>query len=392
MQSWSPSSWSEFSYLQSVEYPNISTRDHVLQKLTQLPPLVTPEAIRQLSSSISRAEHRKAFLLQGGDCAESFQSCNEEVITKKLHIMQEMSVLLAKYLQKPIIQIGRIAGQFAKARSEETETRENVCLPSYRGDLINDAEFTLEARTPNPDRLLQGYHKSVAALCIIAAKKNHSNPFFTSHEALHLPYEQALTRQEADTHQWYLSSTHLPWIGVRTNGLNSAHIEFARGLMNPIGIKIGPQATPDWLYHVLSRLNPERQSGRILLITRFGAENLNQYLSPLIQLVQQEHFPVTWSCDPMHGNTKITESGLKTRKVETILQELQHTLTVHQQHGSYLGGVHLELTGEHVTECTGGTQDIQEHHLSDAYHSLVDPRLNDEQSLEIALRLGLMFT
>lgn len=392
MQSWSPSSWSKFSYLQSVEYPNTSARDHILQKLTQLPSLVTPQTIRQLSSSMSKAEHREAFLLQGGDCAESFENCNEEVIRKKLHIMQEMSVILAKYLQKPIIQIGRIAGQFAKARSEETETRQKISLPSYRGDLINDVDFTLEARTPNPERLLQGYHKSAETLRIIEAQKNYFEPFFTSHEALHLPYEQALTRQEAHTRQWYLSSTHLPWIGVRTNALNSAHIEFARGLINPIGIKIGPEATPDWLYHVLSRLNPKRESGRILLITRFGTENLTEYLSPLIQLVQQEHFPVTWSCDPMHGNTLLTESGLKTRKVETILQELQHTFKVHQQHGSYLGGLHLELTGDHVTECTGGSQGIEEHHLPDAYHSLVDPRLNYEQSLEIALQFGLMFT
>lgn len=391
MQSWSLSSWSQFSYSQDVEYPDLNARDQALRILEQRPPLIAPETIRKLKSYLAEAEHQRAFLLQGGDCAESFQDCNEEIISKKLRIMEEMSRILTEHLKKPVIQIGRIAGQFAKARSEITETRGESTLPSYRGDLIHAAAFTSQARTPDPKRLLQGYQKSAETLEIIAAHKNEPY-FFTSHEALHLPYEQALVRKEAHTNQWYLSSTHLPWIGVRTNYLNSAHLEFVRGLINPIGIKVGPHATPEWLFQVLSRLNPERESGRILLITRFGTTDLAAYLSPLIQLVQEQHFPVAWSCDPMHGNTRRTASGLKTRSVETILNELEQTLEVHQQHGSHLGGIHLELTGDHVTECTGGSQGLEEHHLCEAYHSLVDPRLNYEQSLELALKFGLMHT
>ncbi len=390
MHTWSLSSWTHYLCSQGIEYPDADARDIILKKLQHLPALITLKEIKQLTEYITKAQHQEVFLLQGGDCAESFQHCHPDVVKKKLKIMQQMSALLSNSLRKPIIQMGRIAGQFAKARSDDLETRQGITLPSYRGDLINGAEFTLEARVPNPARLLEGYDKSAQTLHMIQTQKNHPDSFFTSHEALHLPYEQALTRHDDETKQWYLSSTHLPWIGVRTNSINSAHLEFVRGVTNPVGIKIGPQATPDWLYEVLCRLNPHRLSGRILLITRFGTDSLSECLPPLISLVKQERFPVTWSCDPMHGNTKLTDSGLKTREVETILKELQHTLNLHQQHGSHLAGVHLELTGDNVTECIGGARGIQEHHLPHAYHSLVDPRLNYEQSLEVALQLGLM--
>jgi 3-deoxy-7-phosphoheptulonate synthase len=392
MQHWSPSSWSQFTCSHSIEYPDPQLQNQILQTLTASPPLVRLDAIQRLRMHLSQAEHQQVFLLQGGDCAESFSDCTTESIQKKLETMQKMSELLAKYLKKPTIQIGRIAGQFAKARSEKNETRDRVTLPSYRGDLINGPEFTPEARTPDPGRLLEGYRKSKQTLEIVARYHNLSYDFFTSHEALHLPYEQALTRQDQATRQWYLSSTHLPWIGVRTNFLNSAHLEFVRGIINPVGIKIGPQATPDWLYTVLSQLNPERQSGRVLLITRLGTHILDRILQPLIQLVRKERFPVTWSCDPMHGNTQMTSLGLKTRKIEMILEELKMTLELHQQEQSHLSALHLELTGESVTECIGGAEGFKDHHLPQAYRSLVDPRLNHKQSLEIALEFALMHT
>lgn len=390
MQSWSSSSWTQCPHTQSVTYPDPDAQFRALKTLQQLPPLVTAQSVLSLATYLEKAEQRKVFLLQAGDCAESFEDCKPEIVQKKLELMDQMSALLAKYLQKPIIQIGRIAGQFAKARTHHFETRENLTLPSYRGELINGLDFTAPARTPNPERLLQSYHNSAYVLSLLHAYPRTSLPFFTSHEALHLPYEQSLTRYEKRTQRWYLLSTHLPWIGVRTNDSEGAHIEFMRGISNPIGLKIGPDATPDWLYAVLSRLNPHRQSGRIVLITRFGAKKVETCLPPLIQLVKKEGFPVTWSCDPMHGNTTLTNTGLKTRAIETITEELESTLRLHQSTQGYLGGVHLELTAEHVTECIGGQQGLCEHDLKQAYRSLVDPRLNHGQSLEITSALGQM--
>ena len=337
--------------------------------------------------------------MQGGDCAESFQDCRTDVIQNKLKILLQMSHLLHRSMKKPIIPVGRIAGQYAKARSSDVETINGVTLPSYRGDLINSPGFNADAREPNPHLLLQGYHCASETLSIIrslltkkTASTRHPVDFFTSHEALHLHYEQALTRCNKPNGRWYNLSTHLPWIGMRTAHLDSAHLEFLRGVENPIGIKIGPQATPAWINAIVGRLNPKQEEGRILLISRMGAANIRAHLPPLIEAVKTLNTPVTWSCDPMHGNTETTHNGTKTRHFDNILLELQQALCIHRELGSHLGGVHFELTGENVTECIGGARGLTETDLSHAYHSLVDPRLNYEQSLEIAAQLSRQFS
>ncbi len=386
MESWSPSSWTQRPHAQHVIYPDTKAQSVVLQTLTELPPLVGIEEIRALKTCLEQVEQKKMFLLQAGECAETFQG---STVNQKLELIEKIAQLLGKSSLRKIVQIGRMAGQFAKARTEATETHAHLTLPSYRGDLINGFEFTQTSRTPNPTRLLDGYHHSQSTLNDIHAY-HQSTLFFTSHEALHLAYEQALTRYEDHTEEWFLRSTHFPWIGVRTQDPEGAHIEFIRGISNPIGLKIGPNATPEWLCHVLSRLNPTRQNGRILLITRFGASQVETCLPRLIQRVKEEGYPVAWSCDPMHGNTIRTKKGLKTRPIEAIIEELHATFSLHQIYNSHLGGVHLEMTHEHVTECIGGKQALNEDNLEKAYHSPVDPRLNAEQFLEIATVLSKM--
>lgn len=441
MQTWSPTSWLRYSYQQAPTYPDPVHLAAVVEQLTQLPPLVTSGEIKRLKHAIARAGRGEAFILQGGDCAESFADCRSDIITNKFKILLQMSLVLMHGMRKPIIRIGRIAGQYAKPRSSDYETINGVTLPSYRGDLVNSPEFTRLARIPNPDLLLKGYGCAAMTLNFIRAlldggfadlqhphqwdlrfiehskqaneyhailhsisnamtflksidglEDNHINnvDFFTSHEALHLHYEQALTRNLRDGH-WYDLSTHLPWIGMRTATLNSAHLEFLRGVQNPIGIKIGPNATTQWLTDVLQILNPNREEGRILLISRMGADHIDAHLPPLITAVQATNIPVTWSCDPMHGNTESTHDGIKTRHFDTILLELQRAVVIHRKMGSYLGGVHFELTGENVTECIGGARGLTAHDLKHDYQSLVDPRLNYEQSLEMAIQLSRQF-
>lgn len=425
MYPWSPVSWQNFIYEQAPHYPDVIHLMKIVERLKQLPPLVSKYEIEALKYSIAKAGRGDAFILQGGDCAETFKDCRSEIINNKLKILLQMSHILSRGIDKPIVQIGRIAGQYAKPRSSATETIKGITLPSYHGDLVNSALFEPRARIPNPNLLLQGYHCAAATLNYIRAALNKSfsdhNPslpcshlastesldltmlledfrrlncnkvdFYTSHEALNLHYEAALTRVFDE--RWYNLSTHLPWIGMRTAKLNSAHLEFLRGVQNPIGIKLGPEFTPELLLELLKIVNPQREEGRLLLITRLGAEHISQKLPPLINAVKAAHWPVTWSCDPMHGNTEITAEGIKTRHFDVILAELQQAVNIHQQMGSYLGGVHLELTGENVTECIGGACGLENTDLKRAYHSLVDPRLNYEQSLEIAIQLCCQFS
>ncbi len=441
MQKWSPSSWLQRSYLQAATYADEAQLKKVVEQLSLLPPLVTSSEIKQLRKEIARAGRGETFILQGGDCAESFNDCRAEIISNKLKILLQMSLILLHGLRKPIIRVGRIAGQYAKPRSSDCETINGITLPSYRGDLVNSPEFTQKAREPNPKLLLQAYNCSAITLNFIRslldsgfADLNHPHrwdlsfvehsiqkkeyqtlvksiadaldflvtidgiqssnlskvDFYTSHEALHLHYEQALTRQAEDG-LWYNLSTHLPWIGMRTAQVDSAHLEFMRGVQNPLGIKIGPSATPEWLAEVLTIANPDREEGRLLLYTRLGAQHINKLLPPLIEAVQKTNIPVTWSCDPMHGNTETTVDGIKTRHFDNILLELQQALEIHNSMGSYLGGVHFELTGDNVTECIGGARGLAADDLKKAYHSLVDPRLNYEQSIEMALQLSRQF-
>lgn len=440
MQAWSPTSWQQFSYQQAASYPDTNQVERVVDQLSVLPPLVTRNEIHYLKKAIALAGRGEAFILQGGDCAESFNDCRSEIIRNKLKIILQMSLVLLHGMRKPIIRIGRIAGQYAKPRSSDFETIAGVTLPSYRGDLVNSQQFDAESRLPNPKLMLKGYGCAAMTLNYIRSLltsgfadlnhpqqwdlrfvehsaqaeeyheivKNIANSlefleaidgvrsssinkvdFYTSHEALHLHYEQALTRQHDDG--WYNQSTHLPWIGMRTAQLDSAHLEFMRGIQNPIGIKIGPSASAEWLTEILHRANPLCEEGRLLLITRLGAKNIAALLPPLIETVKKSRIPVTWSCDPMHGNTETTNDGIKTRHFDNILSELQQALTIHHQMGSHLGGVHFELTGDNVTECIGGARGLNEADLKHAYHSLVDPRLNYEQSLEMALQLSRQF-
>lgn len=440
MHKWSPTSWQQHPYLQAARYTDQSQLDKVVRQLSVVPPLVTAGEITKLKSEIARAGRGEAFILQGGDCAESFNDCRSEIISNKLKILLQMSLVLLHGLRKPIIRIGRIAGQYAKPRSSDFETINGVTLPSYRGDIVNSPEFTAAAREPNSKLLLKAYSCSAMTLNFIrallnggfadlhhpqlwdmsfvehSAQKNEyqgivksiedaleflevidgvkasnlSNvDFYTSHEALHLHYEQALTRQING--EWYNCSTHLPWIGMRTAQLDGAHLELFRGIQNPLGIKVGPSATSEWLVDILHKVNPQHEEGRILLFTRLGAQNIERLLPPLIKAVRNSQIPVTWSCDPMHGNTETTADGTKTRHFDNILQELQLAVEIHQSLGSYLGGVHFELTGDNVTECIGGARGLDANDLKRAYHSLVDPRLNYEQSLEMAIQLSRQF-
>lgn len=437
MQQWHPHSWQQFKISQQARYSDQSELDSVIQELTQLPPLVGVEEIDDLKDKLASAAAGETFILQGGDCAELFSDCNAESITSKLKILLQMSLVLVHGLNKPVVKIGRMAGQYAKPRSVETETINGVSLPSYRGDLINGSNFNSQDRNPEPRRLLKGY--SFASLTLnyirtlvetkftdfsklenwdldfvshsplaneyqqIIEKIKHSislvenltqahtrppikDKVFTCHEALHLHYEQALTRK-SENGNWYNLSTHLPWIGMRTAQKDSAHVEYMRGIANPIAVKIGPSTTPEHLLHLCDLLDPNNTPGRLLLITRFGNQKIGKQLPPLIKALKSQQRTPLWCCDPMHGNTSVTKKGMKTRRFDAIIDELTQAFLIHQQHNSHLGGVHFELTGEHVTECIGGARGLTEFDLQRAYKSLVDPRLNADQSLEMAMRI-----
>jgi 3-deoxy-7-phosphoheptulonate synthase len=439
MREWSPDSWQSFPAGQQPNYPDPAEVDRVVAEMSLLPPLVSSWEVENLRALLAEAAAGERFLLQGGDCAESFDGCTSDTITNKLKILLQMSLVLVHSSKKRVIRVGRFGGQYAKPRSADLEERDGVSLPSYRGDLVNRLPFTEEHRRPDPQRMLTGYERAALTLNFIRALIDggfadlhhpeywdlgfveHSPDaaeyqemvgkigeslrfmeslagaevgevsrvdFFASHEALLLPYEQAQTRRVPRRSGWYNLSTHMPWIGMRTATLGGAHLEFFRGIRNPLGIKIGSGIDQETLLSLLELLDPEHEPGRITLIHRFGVRDIALNLPPLIEAVRSAGRTVLWVCDPMHGNTQSTSSGYKTRKFEDILSELEWAFDIHSSHGSYLGGVHFELTGEDVTECIGGARGLSEVDLARAYHSQVDPRLNYEQALEMALLVG----
>ncbi|MBF0471001.1 MAG: 3-deoxy-7-phosphoheptulonate synthase class II [Gammaproteobacteria bacterium] len=435
---WHPASWQERTTLQQPHYPSTQALEEVLSQLTTLPPLVTSWEVESLKQELAAASRGEAFLLQGGDCAENFGDCRSPVIVNKLKILLQMSLILIHGLEKRVVRVGRIAGQYAKPRSADSETIAGVTLPSYRGDLVNAPEFTPEARRVDPERLLTGYSRAAITLNHIRALSDcgfadlhhpeywdldffHHSPqaeeyrqvvrdlshslrflkqlgvgdapdlsrvqFYTSHEGLHLHYEEALTRKTPNRSGYYNLSTHLPWIGFRTAELEGGHIEYFRGINNPIGIKVGPGVSPQWIEAVIDRLNPENEPGKLLFIHRFGADRIEQHLPHLLRTVKQAGKEILWICDPMHGNTVTTANGYKTRHFNHILQELEQAFEIHRSEGTILGGVHFELTGDDVSECIGGARGMSEVDLERAYETQVDPRLNYEQALEMALAI-----
>jgi 3-deoxy-7-phosphoheptulonate synthase len=435
---WRPDSWQQKQALQQARYPDDVAFRTALNRLASMPPLVTSWEILSLKEQIAEAQAGKRFVLQGGDCAERFDECEPSIIANRLKVLLQMSLVLLHGLEKPVVRIGRFAGQYAKPRSDDTETRDGVTLPSYRGDLVNAPEFTEQARRPDPERMLRGHASSAMTMNFVRALVDggfadlhhpeywnlgwleHSPlaaeferiadsigqsvkfmetitgvqpgslrrvDFFTSHEALHLHYEQALTRRVPRQWGWFNLSTHFPWIGMRTADLDGAHVEMFRGVRNPMGIKVGPTMTPDALKSLIARLNPDNEAGRLVLIHRMGADRIGDRLPALIEAARATGSPVLWICDAMHGNTEKTSTGVKTRRFANIVSELEQAFDIHAACGSRLGGVHLELTGENVTECIGGARDLGEHDLGRAYKTTVDPRLNYEQALELSMRI-----
>lgn len=433
---WSPASWRTRRALQQPTYPDPAALERTLAELAQLPPLVTSWEIEALRHQLAEAADGRRFLLQGGDCAERFAECESGIIASRLKILLQMSLVLVHGAKKQVIRVGRFAGQYAKPRSEELETIDGVSLPVFRGDIVNAPGFSAAERTPDPQRLLRGYERAALTLNFVRALIDggfadlhhpeywdldfvqHSPlaadyqrmveaigealrfmetlagthvgdlrrvDFFTSHEALLLPYEQAQTRQVPHRTGWFNLSCHLPWIGLRTLALDSAHVEYFRGLANPIAIKVGPGIDAPTLLALLDVLDPHGEPGRLTLIHRFGARGIARGLPPLVEAVAKSRRKVLWVCDPMHGNTERTADGTKTRRFEHILLELEQAFEVHKRAGTYLGGVHFELTGEDVTECTGGARNLADEDLGRAYRSIVDPRLNYEQALEMAM-------
>lgn len=435
---WDLSSWRQKPIQQQPTYNDQKQLTQVRASLKSYPPLVFSGEIERLKSQIARAAKGEVFLLQGGDCAERFKDCNEKSITAKLKILLQMSVILCYGAKKPVVRIGRMAGQYAKPRSNETESINGEVVPVFRGDNINSYEALMETRLANPKRLLQGYHLSALTLNYIRAlttggfadlhypsnwdlnfvaqskhrdkyqkvvnsikdavafmealgnQNNNLNAvnFYTSHEGLILDYEEAMTSQDAFNNKFYNLGAHMLWIGDRTRQLDGAHIEYFRGIENPLGIKVGPSSKPSEMVEVIKKLNPRNQEGHITLITRFGEGKAKKHLPLLIDAIRKNNLNVCWSCDPMHGNTSKTEDNIKTRSFSSILNELTETSMVHQEQGSILGGVHFELTGENVTECTGGAQGITPGDLSKKYESYCDPRLNYSQSLEMAFLIS----
>lgn len=436
---WHPASWQTKPAAQQPTYTDKAALDSAVAALSRLPPIVVSWEIESLKEQIAAAQRGERFVLQGGDCAESFDDCESDKIAKKLKILLQMSLVLLHGMKKPVIRIGRMAGQYAKPRSADTETRDGVTLPCYRGDIVNRPGFTAEDRAADPQLLLRGYERAGLTLNFVRSlidggfadlhhpeywdldfvrhsplklayeKIVHSisdaldffeassrRPiheaqrvdFYASHEGLHLHYEQAQTRFIERQRRWYNLSTHMPWIGMRTAALDGAHVELFRGIANPMGIKVGPSMSAEWVQGLLATLNPNNEPGRIVLIHRMGVKEIEKRLPPLIQAVRATGSPVLWVCDPMHGNTETSSSGLKTRRFENIVSELESSFRIHREVGSWLGGVHFELTGEDVTECTGGARGLTDADLARAYKSQVDPRLNYEQALELAMRIA----
>lgn len=440
---WSKTSWQNFPALQQPNWPDKKEYEEAVATLSKLPPLVFAGETRALKRQLAQAAEGKAFLLQGGDCAEDFSMCTAPGIRELLKVILQMTVVLGYAGGKPVVKVGRMAGQYAKPRSSDTEMVNGVELPSYRGDMVNDVNPTPEARRPDPQRMIKGYHLACATMNILRAftrggyaaldrvhawnnefVKNSPQgqsyekvasdidqainfmkvvgldtdnipqlqqaTFFTSHEALLLGYEQALTRQDSTTGDWYDCSAHMLWIGDRTRQLDGAHIEFFRGVLNPIGMKVGPNHDIEEIKQIITKLNPENEPGRLTFITRFGADKIENYLPQLLREIKKEGYNIVWSCDPMHGNTYTAETGHKTRNFDNILQEIRSFFEIHWAEGTVPAGVHFEMTGENVTECTGGGRQIEDQHLSERYMTMCDPRLNAEQSLELAFLIAEM--
>jgi len=439
--SWSPDSWRSRTAVQQPDWPDEAALGATLKNISGYPPLVFAGEARRLTASLANVASGSAFLLQAGDCAESFDAFSANSIRERLKVILQMAVVLTYSSGVPVVKVGRIAGQFAKPRSASTETIDGVELPSFRGYLVNDVAFTPEARTPDPQRLVQAYHQSASTLNLLRAFTKggfadlsqvhqwtqefvssspegqryeqlageidralrfmsacglnsttvptlHEVDFWTSHEALVLGYEEALTRQDSLTGDWYDCSAHMVWIGERTRQLDGAHVEFFRGIQNPIGSKIGPTATPEEVIELCEALNPERIPGRLTLISRMGAEHVTDALRPILRAVADAGHPVVWTCDPMHGNTFTAPSGRKTRHFDAILAEIKGFFAAHRAEGTWPGGVHVELTGDAVTECLGGADDLLDGDLGLRYETACDPRLNGRQSLDLAFRVA----
>ncbi len=435
-ENWAPDSWRAYPAMQQPHYPDPIALKAARSELASLPPLVTSFEILALKKQLAEAQEGKRFLLQGGDCAESFSDCESGLISNRLKVLLQMSVVLVYGLRMPVVRVGRFAGQYAKPRSADSEVKDGIELPSYRGDIVNSPEFTETARRPDPQRLIaahsrsamtmnfvrslidggfadlhhpeywdlgwvghsplaEEYHRMVRAIGdgvrfmeTLSGEAVHNVrrvDFYTSHEALLLDYEEALTRQVPRHWGWFNLSTHYPWIGMRTAALDGAHAEHMRGIRNPIAVKVGPGVKSDDLLRLVDHLNPENEAGRLTLIHRMGAGKIAVELPKHIEAVRREGKRVLWVADPMHGNTESTSNGFKTRRFDNIRSELDQSFDLHAAAGTRLGGVHLELTGENVTECLGGARELTEGDLERAYRSTVDPRLNYEQSLEIAL-------
>jgi 3-deoxy-7-phosphoheptulonate synthase len=438
---WTPKSWREFPIKQVPAYQDAKQLADVEARLASFPPLVFAGEARNLKAQLAEVCEGRAFLLQGGDCAESFAEHQADNIRDTFRVMLQMSVVLTFGAKLPVIKVGRMAGQFAKPRSADTETIDGVELPSYRGDIINGIEFESSARVPDPERQISAYRQAASTLNLLRAfaKGGYADltevhrwnqgfvadspqgaryeemagqidqamefmaacgissttapqmgmvDFYTSHEALLLGYEEALTRLDSTSGEHYDTSAHMLWIGDRTRQPDGAHVEFLSGVKNPIGLKCGPSLEPDELITLLDKLNPENEPGRITLIARFGHDNVENHLPALVRKVESEGRKVVWSCDPMHGNTIKASNGYKTRPVDRILTEVQRFMGVHQAEGTHAGGIHFEMTGQNVTECLGGAQAISEEDLSSRYHTHCDPRLNGSQALELAFLIA----
>ena len=433
---WSPTSWRAKPISQVPSYPDPTAVEAVEKNLASYPPLVFAGEARKLKKQLAQVAEGEAFLLQGGDCAESFAEHGADNIRDFFRVFLQMSVVLTFAGSQPVVKVGRIAGQFAKPRSSDSETIAGMTLPSYRGDIINGIEFDERARIPDPARQDMAYRQSAATLNLLRAfaqggyasldnvhkwmlgfvsdspqaeryqaladritetidfmnavgitSESHAalreTDFYTSHEALLLGYEEALTRVDSTSGDWYATSGHMIWIGDRTRQPDHAHVEYCRGIKNPLGLKCGPSLTPDGLLNLIDLLNPENEPGRLTLIARFGAEKVGEHLPRLVRAVEKEGRKVVWSCDPMHGNT-ITAAGYKTRPFDRILREVQAFFDVHRAEGTHPGGIHVEMTGKNVTECTGGARAVRDEDLQDRYHTHCDPRLNADQAVELA--------
>lgn len=438
---WRPRLWRERPAHQLPDYPDEAALRQVEEELRRLPSLVFGGEVRALEADLARVSRGEAFLLQGGDCAESFAEFRPENLRDTFKVLLQMAVVLTFAAACPVVKVGRLAGQFAKPRSSPTEERDGRVLPSYRGDIINDIRFDEAARTPDPQRMLRAYHQAAVTLNLLRAwsvggfadlhqvhrwsldfiantptaaryrdladriaeaidfmracgvgeaanRVLQGTSFYTSHECLLLPYEEALTRQDPETGQWLDGSAHMLWCGHRTRDPEGAHVTFLSGIANPVAVKLGPGLDEDTLCRIIRRLNPDNRPGRLTLICRFGADRIAAHLPPLIRRVRQEGFAVIWSCDPMHGNTVRTASGLKTRAFDTVMREVRQFFAIHRAEGTHAGGIHLELTGQNVTECTGGAVAITEEALASRYHTHCDPRLNAAQSLELAFQVA----